>query len=337
MIDFIAIALRAIRAGMRPLAALIFARVIILIQNGVKGLLVFPNAKIAIIGYDYLFPSWMSYAMQVRQIRVVAAQERLMLCFFPAWPLILDQYFVHGGKTIAALQNNPVVCVDTFVTSGDIRADLLMQKTSRHDGFPVGFDHATLVLDWHSQTDLYSNNLFCINSWENNKIFYEAVLRLAKLFPRSCFLIRGKNVDWLEVEALFKIRDKVLEQPNIKIDQNYEEFHISNKLAAASDSIIARHTSLGDQALSIGKPVIYIDWTSNGCDCMSTVCNFSSHKIFARSETDLKDMYTKIIDTGYILDVEAQKNLVDEYFNGPYKTGQAKRIVMRHLKNLLNE
>ena len=47
------------------------------------------------------------------------------------------------------------------------------------------------------------------------------------------------------------------------ISNNYEEFRYSYKLCANADLIIAKHTSLADECLAKGIPVIFHEYTHN--------------------------------------------------------------------------
>src|SRR5262249_19638738 len=75
------------RMGLRPMAAFLVELALRRVQQGVAALTTFKNAKLALLGYEAQFPVWLTYALQVRNVRVVATQERFIHSMLPNWTL----------------------------------------------------------------------------------------------------------------------------------------------------------------------------------------------------------------------------------------------------------
>ena len=123
-----------------------------------------------------------------------------MHSMLPNWTLILDDYFVYGEASRRALRKSPFAIISKIHVVGDLRAAWLLRGVSRHAGFPAGYEHATLVLDWHSALDPADDARVTTACYKNNKLFYRDIVALARRFPRSCFVIRGKDAEWLKLE-----------------------------------------------------------------------------------------------------------------------------------------
>lgn len=260
-----------------------------------------------------------------------------MQCYFTQWLLILDTYFVHGSKVREHLQQYRLSCVDSYVVTGDVKSYLLKRGTPRHSGYLEGYEHATLVLDWHSDADPFTDKVHLANSWANNIDFYEAILVLAQSYPKSCFVIRGKNDEWLRVDALADIRNRLLSLPNVIVNTHYDRLHVSHELVEAADSIIGRHTSLADLALAADKPVILIDWFVNGSHCVDIWFGFSPYPVLAHSQGELFSMYDKVMRTGRIMNQDKQQKITREYANEYPGAGSPKDQVLSELEAMLTQ
>ena len=78
-------------------------------------------------------------------------------------------------------------------------------------------------------------------------------------FPDACFLLKGKNVEFLKIPYFNEIIEEFRCQSNLRILDDMEVWTPFSSVAAA-DIGFARHTSLGDEMLALGKPVIFDDF-----------------------------------------------------------------------------
>jgi hypothetical protein len=315
---------RDARMGLGPVASCLVEVALRRVQRGIAALDAFKNARLALLGYEYLFPVWLAYALQVRNVRVVATQERLMHSMLPNWTLILDDYFVYGQASRRALRKNPFAVISKIRVVGDLRAAWLLRGVSRHAGFPVGYEHATLVLDWHSALDA-----------ADDKLFYRDIIALARRFPRSCFVIRGKDAEWLKLDTFFQIRDDIAATPNIVINSDYSEPLVAYSLAAAADSIVARYTSLGDQCLAINKPVIYHDGSVNNGPLVLSILDFTPYPVMVTTFDSLVTQYSRLVSDGHYMSPEETKGLADFFFSGKDAPAHAQARILDTLERYL--
>ncbi|MBI1202260.1 MAG: hypothetical protein GC182_07095 [Rhodopseudomonas sp.] len=314
--------------GLSPRAAILLEIVRSRVERGRQALQAFPSARLALLGYEHLFPVWLAYALQANGVRVAASQERLLQCYLPGWSVILDDYFVQGEASRVALSANTCASIGSVHVIGDVRLPDLMRSVPRHSGFPVGFDHATLVLDWHSDPDPLTNAQHTTSNWANNRLFYRDIVALARRFPRSCFVIRGKNVDWLTIDAFADIRRDIEASPNVVVNQDYSRLLVAQDLAIAADSVIARYTSLGDQCMAIGKPVIYHDGAANGGPLVGSVLTFTPGDLTVHNIDELTRAYACVLDQGQVLPKGDMAAMVDHYFGrrSVRETGRAEML-----------
>ena len=331
--------LKAIMSGWRRgtglLASILLETVRGRVARGVAALGAFPNARLALLGYEFLFPPWLAYALQAKGVCVAATQERLMQCYLPGLTLVLDEYFVHGEAAAEKLAGSPFVCIDHVHPVGDVRAFELLRNSQCESFAPQGFKHVTLVLDWHSERDAVESAQHPTNCWANNKLFYRDMIALARQFHQSFFIVRGKNDDWLTIPEFEDVRRDMEQLPNISVSRDYSRPLVSYELAAMSDSVIARYTSLGDQCIAVGKPVIYHDGAANSGLLVKSVFDFGGRSIMVTNGVALNKLYGRLMEQGNLMPEDERVALARRYFNAPLPPGGAKAAVAARLEALV--
>jgi hypothetical protein len=303
------------------------------VVRGLAALEAFPRAHVALLGYEFLFPIGLAYALQARGVRVVATQERFFHYLLPGWTIVIDDYFVQGEAARERLTKNKYACIGHIHVVGDVRSDWLTRGVRRHAGFPSGYDHATLVLDWDSTPDPVLGAELYTNSWANNKLFYRDVFDLARRYPRNFFLIRGKDTNWLNIPEFEAERAEMAALTNVAVNSDYSRLGIAYELAEAADSIIARFTSLGDQSLAAGKPVVYHDISANGGLLISSL--LGAHPAFATTRETFISLYERVLTSGDVMSATERSDMMHYYFARPPATGSIKDEVLRTLEGFL--
>lgn len=288
----------------------------------------FKNAKIALVGYDFLFPKERSLALQARGIKVVATQERFIQSFYASSSLILDEYLVIGDIVKERIAANPFCCIGQIKTTGCVRNDLLFEYTHKmHESKRTTLKKEymiVLVLDHHSALDKFDNYAVAANNWHNNKAFYKDIIKLAIEFPNAYFVIRGKNDNWCNISYFKDIYDVISSLPNIEVNRNYNAYNISYILAAGADCVIAKHTSLGDECLAAGKPVLFYDFTPNCSKIASSFFDYEKHPIFVYSYDELENRIRSILENGFFMK-EDRFILMRRRFYGQSGDGNVKK------------
>lgn len=245
----------------------------------------YSKARLALIGYDYLFPKPLALALRSLGIATAAMQERFIQAFYEHFHFIADAYFVASTRVIRQLKEAPDCAVDHFYAIGMARQDdmgLARKSYAFHADHP-----RILVFDYHSDRQHETTRLATTNSWANNIVLYQDIVRLAQSMPEARFTIRGKNVAWMQLPYFSQIRDAILACPNITVDAEYDSLKHSYVLAGEADCIIAKHTSIADEALAVGIPVVFHDYGHNHTSSVRDVFGYDGYAIFAHSYDEL--------------------------------------------------
>ncbi len=72
-------------------------------------------------------------------------------------------------------------------------------------------------------------------------------------------MIKGKEYDFIKIPYFREIVEQIEHTPNCMLVKNYEQWTPFTSVSV-SDISIALHTSLGDEILALGKPVIFYDF-----------------------------------------------------------------------------
>lgn len=321
----------------RVLAVAVLMRGYVQFLRGWKNLAVFDGVKVALIGFDYLFPTAQALALQARGIKVVAMQERFILTFHDSFHPVFDTYFVSGPRVSERLNALDFHWVGEALAIGLVRAERLKQY--RSDSNPVVFEKTespkklVVVLDFHSYRDPFTdgdNSMIC---WEVNKAFYRDILELAELNPDAHFVIRGKNVIWCSIPFFADIMAQIEAMPNVEVNSDYEEVYVSYKLVAKAALVIGRATSLGDEALSVGVPVLFHDFTPLRRSNVSEICDYDGFPIYVHTFDELAQRTRAILDEGEYADEQEFGRLREKnyYASNP----SPKQTMMDHLHAML--
>ncbi len=288
----------------------------------------YAKAKIALVGYDYLFSKSMALALQENNIRVVSTQERFIQAFYPSTSYIFDVYFSISDYVETELSRRKFVDIDRYMPIGGMRYDtlyrLIMQKSELRDA--LGLSHnqnVVLVLDFHSPTSKESNQISPLVNWKNNLAFYQDIDTLASQFPNLLFIIRGKNADWCALEVFHNVHQNLLQRPNVRISTDYSRLNISYELAAISNLVIARHTSLADECLAAGIPVLFHDYSLTTGPIIENIFDYLGLHCFCHNFSELQQNLSRFASQGVLSenqDSTILQTLYGYYFDGKTQT-----------------
>lgn len=221
-----------------------------------------PQARIALVGYDILFPPILAIALSMRGVITVATQERFITPFQKVYCLILDYYFTISARVCRFLNEHPRTAkVSHCEPIGPVRAEQILVH---QPPFPEKYANIKrerfliLALDFHSEPTALGNARLMANNWKGNKRFYLDMVRLAIDFPEAYFVIKGKDTAACTLPVMQDVMAVIEALPNISIEAELETYS-PYLMAAMADFAIACHTSLGDEMLAVGKPVIFYD------------------------------------------------------------------------------
>lgn len=322
----------------KTLAFVVMMRGYVQFLRGWKNSAPFADVKVALIGFDYLFATSFVLALQARGIKVVAMQDRYILTFHESFHPVFDTYFVSGVNVQKRLSKSPFHWLGEMPVIGLVRSERL--KTYREEGAPVAFEKVetpqklVVVLDFLSYPDPLTdadNSMVC---WETNRAFYQDILRLAGEHPDAHFVIRGKNDAWCSIPYYADIMETIDATPNVEVNHEYEEVYVSYKMIAMADLVIGRATSLGDEALSVGTPVLFHDWTPMRASNVADICDYDGFPIYVHSYDDLSKRTEDILKHGHYVDEEQFAHIREENYCA--SNASPKQAMMDHLHAILD-
>jgi hypothetical protein len=217
------------------------------------------SLRIVLVGYDILFPQSIALACRLANVKTIAVQER-MLASWIMGPLLLDYYFVMGASVGQYLRAHaPPQCRVEEIGPIRLKDHRLAQVPKFIDEVRKSYDFVVLALDYHSESHWFSGKNAIANNWRNNMLFCDHVIELCRRFPKAYFLLKGKNTNFVKIDYF---KDKVAQmraQQNLLLLEDQDVWTPFTSVAAA-DIAVARHTSLADEMLALGKPVIFDDF-----------------------------------------------------------------------------
>jgi hypothetical protein len=227
--------------------------------------------------------------LQACGLQLVAAQERMLTAYFKGFNIILDRYLVAGSAVAKQIADNPLCSVAQIDCIGLWRSDFLSACHRRKPSRP-----SVLVLDYHS-SQCWWEDVYPLTSRAANKAFYLDIIRLALDRPDVDFLVRGKNIDWLNDPFFSDVAATIDLIKNLDVDRTYSQLNRSYNLAAESDCIVAKHTSLGDECLAVGKPVVFHDWSKNSVGYAKSFNGYGGLQVFACNYASLLDLLERAL------------------------------------------
>jgi len=133
------------------------------------------------------------------------------------------------------------------------------------------------------------------------------------------------------------VLNKVNRIPNIWIDEDYSRLNKQYELASRSDLVIAKYTSIGDEAIAAGKRVVYYDYIPNSSHYFASgYFNYNNCNIFAYSYTQLKQM-VQIVVNGDELLTDTELLELQVIINNDPADGNVKNRVMENLNTIYNQ
>jgi hypothetical protein len=300
----------------------------------------YSHAKIAIIGYDILSSKGCSLALESYGIKTIAALERMASVFYEIFPTFINVYLVGSEYCVEQMKKNPGIHADRYISVGQARVDLFHKYShlNSDDLVPGMKEDQKLVvaLNFHSVADTESNRLQPFTSWESNKVFFNDVIGLAQMYPDMFFLFRGKDCTWVDIPAFFEVMEKITAIENIAVDTDFDILERSYMLCSSGDLIIARHTSLADEAYAYGKQVIVHDYSHNTNRILGGVFNYLDSGLFVQNKESLHKLVANYIFSGSVINPIVYESVRQKLF-GNYSDGKVRERIQAIVEGMLVE
>jgi len=291
----------------------------------------FNNVKIALVGYDILFPVGLSLALETRGIKTISVQDRFICSFLNDSHYIIDTQFI-ASNYISSLSQSKQECisVNNYIPTGLIRTDKLKKLKNKSSRRKV------LVFDYHIENDFNYQISDPFINWTNDRFFRKELTKLAKDFKDYDFIIRGKNNEWTKISYFNDILNDWNKIPNISIDSDYSELYHSYKLCNDSDLIIARYSSIADECISKGYDVIIFDYGINYNRLVRDYYPMMDGINFCHSYQEIKAYMNFFHKNGFITNPKLKNEIINTLFDG-LCDGNVQNRIQQHLNEIITE
>lgn len=257
--------------------------------------------KIALVGYDFLFPKHIALALESLAIRSIAVQERVNLTLCSNYNTILDTYVTGIAPELIENFQNKYSVINEYINIGLPRSDLLhyyrQTKTATISRLLKLQKKIVLVLDYLSTNTIQANRHQPVINWKNNIHFLEDIAALSQQFKDCYFVIRSKDHEWMKLPAFANIINCINEIENIEINSDYDTPNTTYMIGAIAQLVVAKYTSFGDECLSIGIPVVFHDYASNMKSIMRDIVTYDNAPVYATDFSELTRLTRLGLDT----------------------------------------
>ena len=254
----------------------------------------FPAIKLAILAYDMQAPGDLMLALDASGIRTVALNERPQSVIWEMQPFALSTLLTAGEIFSASAMASRSVSIEQAISVGMWRTDLLRQY--RSDDPHELYEHARqngqqfiVALPFHVTAEGDQDGSPFITSAHSVRHFLLEIFHIAEEHPRVFIVIRGKNDHWVTDDRFQDIFGMIDQLPNVTVSRDYATFNESYRLCAWADLVVAKHTSLVDEVLSVGIPCIVHDYTPNSKDLSRLVVPYLPREIWAEDFIELRE------------------------------------------------
>lgn len=257
-----------------------------------KMLRAYPTLKVALIDYEILCPKALLLAFEARKIRSIAAQERFVVPFYSMYGSIVDTYLCGSGYMAEVIRKVPSYFVEHCLPVGQYRSDILaVARQSPPPQIlqePVAQGRQIITaLGFHTHLSWHASQVDPLLNWTAQRHFLCDMIRLSKDIPNCFIVLRFKSIDWIILEVFADLVLEIASLENIVISKDYEKSLFSYDLCAHSHLVIAKHSSLADECLSVGIPVLFHEYTHNTERLVADVFDYSPARIMCFNYQEL--------------------------------------------------
>lgn len=236
----------------------------------------YPSLRLLLVDYDVLCPKELILACESLNIRTLATNERYLAIMNNNYGSILvDDYLSPSSLVSDVMKKSVKHSVKNYIEVGQYRSDFLYQYKSEIPSAlkkPIQDGKKIIVaLGFHTDLTWYESMSDPLINWDNHLQFLSDMIQLSKDLSNVYIILRYKAIDWIELPVFTEKIAEINRSDNICISDCYSEFNYSYKLCAHADLVIAKSTSLADECLSCGIPVLFHDYL---CNCKHELEHF---------------------------------------------------------------
>lgn len=305
-----------------------------------KKLEAYPKLKLALIDYEILCPKALLLAFEAKQIKTVAAQERFSQSFYASAGSVLNTYFCGSEYMAGIVRKSSSYHIDGYFSVGQYKSDNLVEakKSPPPQVLKVPVAQGLKIitaLGFHTHMDWHNSQTDPLLNWMAHRHFLEDMVRLSKDIPNVFIILRFKMINWISLPVFTDVVRQIDSLDNIKISMDYEKSFFSYDLCANSDLVIAKHTSLGDECLAVGIPVLFHEYTHNTKRLVADAYDYSPARIMCFNYQELLER-TKAVLIGGSAVSDGYEYLKNVVFGG-LGDGKVRERIHTHINSLLEE
>jgi len=329
-----------VRNIQQVIGVLCLARIYVSFKAYSKTLEVYPDLKVALIDYEILCPKALLLALEARNIKTVAVQERFLATSYATLGSILNTYLCASEHAAVIAKKSSSYYADHYLSVGQYRSDNLV--TARKSPPPQILEapiaqgrKIVTALGTHTHMDWYESQADPALSWSAHRQFLEDMIRLSRDISNVFIILRFKFVDWISLPVFADVIQEIESSENMIISVDYSKSFFSYDLCGHSHLVIARHTSLGDECMAVGIPVLFHEYTHNTQRIVVDVFDYSPARIMCFNYEELLDR-SQIILSGDRHAMTSDYERLKEIVYGEFGDGKVRERIHAHVESLLN-
>ena len=298
-----------------------------------ESLKIYKKAKIALIGYDILFPKALSLSLESLNIKTICVSERFIIPYINKHTFNFDTVFSISDSCSKKIIDSNRLLANNIFPVGQVRTDHFFDECNLRSKFK----ERVLILDFNIEADPELEKFKVDTNWKNDINFRNEILSLAEANLEIEFIFRGKNCDWYKNKYHEAVIKKVDSLPNVSVDTDYTyNYWKSYNLCASANLIIARPTSLAEECVSKGMDVIVVDCGINYTTTVSKFVPKLLRQYHCSSYAELNEMFSFWLKNKYILSNE-KKNQIKKIIFSNFTDGKVKLRIQKRLKKIYEQ
>ena len=334
-------ALPAVRSWCQFIGCLALSRAYVRYKAFCGKLEAFPSLRIAIIDYEVLCPKELLLAFEARGIGTVATQERFILAFYASGvSAIVDRYLCCSQYAAEKLAASSCYCVEHYTPVGQYRSDNFAKF--RQESLPEILrrpkeqgKRIVTVLGYHAHLRWYQSQSDPLLNWSAHRQFLEEMIQLSRDIHNVFVILRFKFVNWVSLPVFTEVIREIESSKNMAISMDYEKSFFSYDLCANSQLVIAKHTSLGDECLAAGIPVLFHEYAHNTERLVADAFDYSPARIMCFNYQEILERSKAVLrgDSAMMSDYEYLRSVV----YGGLGDGKVQKRIHAHIDSLLRD
>ena len=111
-------------------------------------------------------------------------------------------------------------------------------------------------------------------NWKAHEVFLNDMIKLSENLKNVYIILRYKYLDWINLQYFSKIIQRIRNKKNICIYDVYEN-QDTYKICSHSDLIISQASSIADECMAFGLPVLFHNYSHNLLNDKSIVFDYN--------------------------------------------------------------